>query len=142
MSARSKIVNALVDKLKGINGTGTYKSNLYENVEPRLRFWDEVNDMPFVCVTAGDETREYLPSGFKWGYLNVTIRIFVDSEDPVEELETIFEDIETVLDSNNSLVYDTNKSTTMISIISITSDEGVMAPQGIGEMLITVQYDI
>jgi hypothetical protein len=142
MSARSKIVNALVDKLKGINGTGTYKSNLYENIEPRLRFWDEVNDMPFVCVTAGDETREYLPSGFKWGYLNVTIRIFVDSEDPVEELENIFEDIENVLDANNSLVYDTNKGTTMISIISITSDEGVMAPQGIGEMLVTIQYDI
>jgi hypothetical protein len=142
MSARSKIVNALVDKFKSINGTGTYKSNLYENIEPRLRFWDEVNDMPFVCVTAGDETREYLPSGFKWGYLNITIRIFVDSEDPVEELENIFEDIETVLDANNSLVYDTNKSTTMISIISITSDEGVMAPQGIGEMLVTVQYDI
>jgi hypothetical protein len=142
MSARSKIVNALVDKLKGINGTGTYKSNLYENIEPRLRFWDEVNDMPFVCVTAGDETREYLPSGFKWGYLNITIRIFVDSEDPVEELENIFEDIENVLDGNNSLVYDTNKSTTQISIISITSDEGVMAPQGIGEMLVTIQYDI
>lgn len=141
MSARSKIVNALVDKIKGINGTGTYKSNLYENVEPRLRFWDEVNDMPFVCVTAGDETREYLPS-FKWGFLNVTIRIFVDSEDPVEELENIFEDIETVLDANNSLVYDTNKATEIISIISITSDEGVMAPQGIGEILITIQYDI
>jgi hypothetical protein len=98
--------------------------------------------MPFVCVTAGDETREYLPSGFKWGYLNITIRIFVDSEDPVEELENIFEDIENVLDGNNSLVYDTNKSTTQISIISITSDEGVMAPQGIGEMLVTIQYDI
>ena len=142
MSARSKIVNALVEKIKLIDGTGTYKSNLFGNVSPRLQFWDEIEDRPFVFITAGDETREYLPAGFKWGYLTVTIRIFVSSEDPVQELENIFEDIEDILDANNSLVYDTNKSTTQISIISITSDEGVMAPQGIGEMLVTIQYDI
>ena len=142
MSARSKIVKALVEKVKQIDGTGTYKSNLFGNVYPKLMFWDEVDDHPTVCITAGDETREYLPSAFKWGYLNITIRIYVDSEDPVEELENIFEDIENILDANNSLVYDTNKSTELISIISITSDEGVMAPQGIGEILITVQYDI
>ena len=141
MSARSKIVNALVEKFKLITGS-PYNSNLYSNVTNRLKFWDEVDDFPFVCVTAGDETREYLPGNFKWGFLNVTIRVYVNSENPVEELEGIFADIETILDANNSLVYDTNQATEIISIISITSDEGVMAPLGIGEIVITIQYDI
>jgi len=143
MSARSKIRNALVDKLKQINGTGTYKSNLFGNVEGKLKFWDEVNDHPFVCVTAGDEAREYMPGSFKWAFLNITIRIYVEAEDPVEELETILEDIELLLDNNNSLEYNNGKnSTTEITILSITTDEGAMAPQGIGEVVIMVRYEL
>ena len=68
MSKRSKILNALVDKLKDIDGTGTYNSNLSKNVFPRLKFYDEVDEYPEVYVTTGTEQRDYLPGGFKWAY--------------------------------------------------------------------------
>ena len=41
MSARSKIVEALAEKLKDINGTSVYESNLFNNVYNKLKFWNE-----------------------------------------------------------------------------------------------------
>jgi hypothetical protein len=86
MSARSKIVNKLVTLIKEIDGTGTWESDLYQNVENRLRFWDEVDDYPAVFLNAGAEAREYQPGGFKWAYLSVTCRIYVEDEEPEQEL--------------------------------------------------------
>lgn len=147
MSARSKIVNALVDKLKGINGNSPYTSNLFNNVYNKLVFWDEVKDFPAVYVTAGSETRDYLPGGFKWAYLNITLRIYVNEDETAQaRLEEIFEDIETLLDANNELEYndpsETTQTTELISILSISSDEGLLNPLGVGEMVILVQYDL
>ena len=144
MSARSSIVNKIAETLKCINGTGTYKSNLYSNVEPRLRFWDEVNDFPYVCVSAGPEVREYLPNDFKWGFLNINIKVYVkDEDDPVSVLEDVFSDIEAVLDANNELTYEEpNKTTEDIRILSIESDEGLLAPLGIGEITIQIRYQV
>ena len=81
MSARTKIVNALVDKFKEINGSTPFNNNLYKNIENRLRFWDEINDFPYICVTSGDEVREYLPGNFKWAFLTVSIKIYVREEE-------------------------------------------------------------
>ena len=35
---RTEIVNALVERLKRINGSGDYLTNLWDNVHPRLKF--------------------------------------------------------------------------------------------------------
>ena len=37
---RQAIINALVNKLKSIDGNGEYLTNLFNNVHPRLKFWD------------------------------------------------------------------------------------------------------
>lgn len=141
--ARGAIVDALVTKLKDIDGTSSYNIDLNNNVTNKLVFWDEVNDFPYVSVTAGNEIREYLPGdSFKWGLLGVTIRIYVHDEDPVNELEKIFVDTETVIDGNNQLTYDTSKITQEIRIQSITSDEGLLAPYGVGEITLEVKYQV
>lgn len=143
MSARSSIVQTLVTKLKLIDGTGNYRSNLFNNVSPKLKFWDEVNDFPYVCITAGVEMREYLPGDFKWGYLSIAIKVYVkDEDDPILKLEEVFQDIETVLDANNELEYDTNKTTEDIRISAIESDEGLLTPLGIGEITIQIRYEV
>ena len=142
MSARTKIVNALVDKFKGINGSTPYNNTLYTNVENRLRFWDEINDFPYVCVTSGDEVREYLPGDFKWAFLTVSIKIYVREEEASERLESVIEDIEYILDNNFRLTYDTNKTTEDIRIISITTDEGLLHPTGVGEVTLQVRYSL
>ena len=142
---RRKIVDALVEKIKLVNGQHPYNSNIFNNVSGRLKFLDEIEEFPKVCIIAGDEVREYQTAGFKWRFLTLSIRAYVrNEEDAQEELATLFEDIEKIVDENDALVYDTsvipNGTTTSMTIDSISTDEGVIAPLGIGEMSVTVRY--
>lgn len=140
MSSRSSITSALVEKLKGIDGTNN--SNLYNNAFALNKFWTETNDFPCVYVVPGAETREYLPGGFKWGFINITIKAYVKGETPIQDLENLLEDIETIIDANRILEYATGKETTEIEIKSIVTDEGLLVPYGIAEIVLTVQYQI
>jgi hypothetical protein len=142
---RKKVVEALVEQLKLINGNHPYNTNVYSNVAGKMVFLDEIESYPKVCVIAGNETREYQPNEFKWRFLNIGIRAYIRNEnDAQEELALLLEDIETVLDNNDTLIYDDTVSPplslTEMVIDSITTDEGVIAPLGIGEIAITVRY--
>ena len=140
---RSAILNALADKFKEIDGSGNYRSRLDDNVSVRMKFWDEIEQYPAIHMAAGSETREYWGGGNKWRFLTINIRAYVNNEDPIEELEELLEDIETVIDANNSLTYSqlgTNAGVTQFSVLSISTDEGVLAPLGIGEMIIEARY--
>ena len=141
---RLGIINALVGKLKDIDGTGAFLTNLNENVSPRLKFWDEVEEFPAVHLNAGSETREYQAGGYKDRFLSVTVRCYVQAEDAVEALDELMEDVETILEENSRLKYkdrtNTNQYTQQITIVSLDTDEGVLEPMGVGEMLIEVRY--
>ena len=140
--ARSAIVNALIAKIKQIDGGGLWHVDLADNVTNKLIFWDEVNDFPYVSIVAGNEVREYLPGGFKWGMLGINIRMYVYGEEPLDELEKVLYDIETQIDANNVLTYDTGKQTEQMTILSIATDEGLLAPYGVGEVTLEVRYQI
>ena len=90
---RQSLVSALVEKLKDIDGTGEFLSNVDENVHPRLKFWDEVDQFPAIHLNAGSETREYLGAGQRHRFLSVTIRCYVRSEDAVDDLDKLLEDV-------------------------------------------------
>jgi hypothetical protein len=142
---RKKVVEALVEQLKLIDGNHPFNTNLFGNVKGKMLFLDEIEQYPKVCVVAGNETREYQPGEFKWRFLNIGIRVYVRNEnDAQEELALLLEDIENVVDSNDTLVYDDtvspHLSLTEMVIDSITTDEGVISPLGIGEIAITVRY--
>ena len=140
---RSAILNALAEKFKEIDGSGNYRSRLDDNVSVRMKFWDEIEQYPAIHMAAGAETREYWGGGNKWRFLSITIRAYVNAEDPIEELEELLEDIETVIDANNSLTYrqlGTDAGVTQFTVLSISTDEGVLAPLGIGEMIIEARY--
>ena len=143
-SRRLGITNALVDKLKEINGNGDFNTDMYGNVHPRLKFWDEVNEFPSIHVSAGSESREYQSGGYKDRFLSMTLRVYVHSEDSVEALEELLEDIETVIETNSRLSYIDRRGdeqfTQQITIISIDTDEGVLEPLGVGEILLEVRY--
>ena len=143
MTRRTSIVTALAEKLKVIDGTGSYKTNIFGNSYPKLKFWDEVQDFPACYLVAGSESRQYHPSDFTWGFLNISIKVYVRDESyPQEDLENLLDDIENVINDNRVLVYDTtnNLSTTEILIQSITTDEGLLAPYGVGEINLQVRY--
>ena len=144
-TARKRIVDAYVDEIKKINGQSPYNSNLFNNVEGHTVFIDQITQYPKVCIVAGDEVREYQPDGFKWRFLGIEFRCYVEDEnDPQEELALLLEDIERVIDNNDVLVYDDtvdpSLKTTSSTILSISTDEGVLNPLAIGEVAIQVRY--
>ncbi len=141
MSRRTSITKALVAKFNTIDGTAPYQVNLFNNAHAKLEFWDAVNDFPAVYCTPGSETREYLPSGFTWGYLGVAVKVYCKGEDPQAQLELLLEDLERCIDANRVLTYsDSGQQTTEILIQSIVTDEGLLAPYGVGEINLQVRY--
>ena len=143
MSKRSSIVKALANKFKEIDGTNGYNTNLFSNVYPKLKFWDEVNDFPSVYMVAGSETREYLPGNFTWAYAGISVKVYVRGEDdPQGELELLLEDLENCVNQNRVLVYDeaTGGETTEILVTSIITDEGLLHPYAVGEINLQVRY--
>ena len=142
---RTKIAEALANKIKEIDGNHPFNTNVFDNVQSKMVFLDEIEQYPKVCVVAGDESREYQPAGYKWRFLTLTVRAYVhNEEDAQEELALLLEDIERIVDENDALVYDDtvdpNESTTSLTIESIGTDEGVIQPLGIGEMVVEVRY--
>jgi hypothetical protein len=143
-SRRQSIVTSLVEALKAIDGTGNFVTNVYNNVHPRLKFWDEVEEFPAIHMNAGSETREYQGGGYKDRFLSITLRLYVNEEDAVDALDKLIEDTETVLEENSRLAYldkqGNTQYTQQISIVSIDTDEGVLEPYGVGEILVEVRY--
>ena len=143
-SKRHNILEGLVTALKTIDGSGAFLSNLGENVHPRMKFWDEVEEFPAIHLNAGSESREYQGGGVKDRFLTVTVRCYVNEEDAQVALGALLEDVETVLEKHSRLTYFdsrfTKQSTQQITIISIDTDEGVLEPLGVGEMIIEVRY--
>lgn len=143
-SRRSNIVEALAIKLKDIDGSGAFLTDVGNNVHPRLKFWDEVEDFPAIHLNAGAETREYQAGGYKDRFLSVTVRCYVQEDDAQTALNSLMEDVETVLEQNSNLKYFDKQNNEFncqqITIVSIDTDEGVLEPLGVGEILIEVRY--
>ena len=144
-SRRANILRSLATKLKDIDGSGAFLSDLRNNVHPRLKLWDEVVEFPAIHLNAGAETRQYQAGGYKDRFLSVTIRCYVqDEEDATEALNVLMEDIETVIEDNSRLEYADSQNNTFntqqITIVSINTDEGVLEPLGVGEIDIEVRY--
>ena len=144
-SRRRDIANFLVGELKKINGavstfdsSYTYQVNLFDNVFRRLKFIDEINDFPSVYLQAGTEDRVYDSKGLTTSTLDLMIRVYVHTENAVEELESTMQDIEFVIYN-----MDTEKYGIMdVQVASMGTDEGLLDPYGIGEVAVTVQYDV
>jgi hypothetical protein len=145
MSKRSSITKALSTKINELLvGDNNYTTNLYNNCYPYLKFWDEVDNFPSIYITPGSETREYLPSNFTWGFLNLSVKLYCKGENSSQDLETLLEDFENAIDANRVLTYDDVNSleTTEILVVSITTDEGLLAPYAVGEINLQVRYEL
>ena len=142
-SRRAAITRALADKIAEIDGRGIYHTAVAE-VSPRLKFWDEVEEFPAVHLNAGSESRQYQGGQYKDRFLNITVRCYVNQEDSVDALDELLEDVETILEENSRLRYydrmGLEQFTQQITIVSIDTDEGVLDPLGVGEVLLEVRY--
>ena len=141
---RRAIVEALSEKMEGINGSAPFRTSIAK-VERRLKFWDEVDEFPCIHVGAGAETRQYEGGGFRFRFLSLTVRCYVsDDDDVILALEELLEDVESVLEDNDPLVYTdstgASQSTAQTTIIAVDTDEGVLEPLGVGEITCEIRY--
>lgn len=143
-SRRSNILQALAEKLKGIDGSGAMLTDVANNVHPILKFWDEIEEFPAIHLNAGSETRQYQAGGYKDRFLGVVLRCYVNEENAQEALNLLMEDVETVIEENSRLQYSDKQNnlftTHQISVVSIDTDEGALEPLGVGEITIEIQY--
>lgn len=146
LSRRKEITEFLVNELKNINGGSstydsnyTYSTNIANNVFRRLKFLDEINDFPTICVNAGSEARTYDTSGLITGDLTLNIRAYVKAENPITAAENLADDIE-------HIVYHLGDKSDigMLNMIiqSVSTDEGLVAPFGILEIDILARYQL
>jgi hypothetical protein len=143
-SRRANILDALVEVLKTIDGSGAMLQDVANNVHPFLKFWDEVEEFPAIHLNAGSETREYQGGGYKDRFLSITIRCYVNEENAQNALNALMEDVETVIEENSNLQYSDPQNNLFnvqqITVVSIDTDEGVLEPLGVGEILVEVRY--
>ena len=144
-SRRRDIANFLVGELKKIDGdvssfdsSYTYQVNLFNNVFRRLKFLDEINDFPSVYLQAGTENRIYDSKGLTTSTLDIMIRVYAHTENAVEDLESTMQDIEFVIYNMDTEQYGIMD----VQVATMSTDEGLLDPYGIGEVGVTVQYDV
>lgn len=146
LSRRREIINFIKDQLSLINGqistfdpSFTYTNNIFGNVYRRIMFIDEINDHPTISLQAGSENRIYHSSGLVEASLDLVLRVYVNSDTPAEDLESLVADIEHVI---YSLDRDPDMGIMDIIIENISTDEGLLAPNGLGEVFVTVFYKL
>ena len=142
---RTEIVEFLLNQFKLINGgistfdtTYTYVSNLFGNAFRGIKFLDEINDFPTICLAAEAETRNFQSENLTVATLPVIIRAYVYGEDNSQsQVDSLVQDLEHV-------VYNIGDHPDMgildITIQNITQDEGLAFPYGISEIELSVVY--
>lgn len=153
MTARASIRNTLIDTLQkeltASNKGSKYYTDIDMAVSGKSQYLDQIDTFPAIGVGLGPERMEYLPGGLRWNYLTLYIRCYVKSEDESDELlELLIHDIKTIIDSFEVLPYTINqpdgtsveKSVTKMTVLGITTDEGLLRPIGVGEVQLELQY--
>jgi len=144
-SRRTEIIDLLVIELKKIDGgtstfnsNYTYNTNLFNNVERKLKFLDEINDFPSLYIAGGTEIREFNSENLTTATLDATIRAYVFSEDNSQsDIDNLVQDIEHVI---YNIGENSSKGIQQFNIANISADEGLLTPYGLSEIEITIQY--
>lgn len=143
-SRRRDVVNYLVTQLKTIDGNTsaygyTFKTNLSQNVYKGLKYIDQINDFPSIYIQAGEETYRYNSKTNTEAFMSVMIRVYAYEENSLYKLEDIVDDVTHVLER---IKYDQSNKIISAEILSIDTDSGLLDPYGLGEIMLTVLYDV
>lgn len=150
---RTSITKALVALISSeLDGTNTdrYYSNMYGNVSDTILHFSDVPDFPFIGVAKGPEIMEYHPSGLRWNFLTLYLRVYVRGEDDYDEqLETVISDLKTLVDYSETFPYTVTMPSGLVSdhqvtettFLGLDTDEGLLAPDGFGELRLRVRYE-
>lgn len=138
---RGYIAEALEEAFKVISVANGYKTDLYENVKKRFIFPDDDPELPLISFSVGTETINYQPGGMQDRYLTVTVRCYITSQDDsITKTTEIIEDVEKVVEENSRLQLDDGSTIRDLRVTLIDTDQGVLAPLGLAEIQLIVEY--
>lgn len=144
MSNRQAITEAFTETTKQVLDGTTDPYNIYGNVFPKNLLTKDIVSFPCITYSPGPEKFQYLPSGLRWNYLTMYSRVYVKGvEEPQQELEVLIQKIKNIIDSNTNMPYyvgNTLMHITDCTLDEISTDEGLLAPDGIAEIVFVVRY--
>ena len=144
MSNRQAITEAFAKTTKQVLDGTADPYNIYGNVFPKNLLTKDIVSFPCITYSPGPEKFQYLPSGLRWNYLTMYSRVYVKGvEEPQQELEVLIQKIKNIIDSNTNMPYyvgNTLMHITDCTLDEISTDEGLLAPDGIAEIVFVVRY--
>lgn len=147
---KDAFIATIARELDGSNSGKYFNSDIYGLVGGVRRF-EQLKEFPYIAVSLGTETTEYLPGRQRWNYLPIHIFAYVRDEDDdtrEEVLENLLQDLKNIIDSDLEIRYNiikpdgSNRShrITDRTINTVGTDEGLLSPFGFGEINLTVRY--
>lgn len=126
MAKKSEILNLLVSTLEASTGAKVYR---------RLKFLDQINDFPTICLDASPVDRNHEEFTILRDIIDIDLRAYIHSENAISTCDSLIHTIEIGLMN----LVDTKIE--MIRVMSIDTDEGLFEPYGVITMRVRVQYD-
>lgn len=144
-SRRTQIANKLVSIFGAINTsvleddgiTPKYHTDV-KHCQRKLVFIDEVESIgtPSIYVTAASESRQYNPARTAVKHILFIVRGYINAEvDSDIALDNLIEDVEVAMNES----YNINNLDNLVAdirIVEITSDEGLLSPDAVFEMIL------
>lgn len=138
---RGLIAEALKNAFSQISQENGYRTNIYGNVKKRFVFPEDDPELPLISFSTGTETIQYQPGGFQDRYLSVSIRCYIENaDDSIRVTEDIIKDVEEVVEKSSRLQLSDGSTVRDIRINLIDTDQGVLAPLGLAEIQLVVEY--
>jgi len=129
MSQRTTILSTLITHIATSTSSAGFRG---------MRFLHEINSFPAFYIHPQNESRVHEGAGNAYAICAMSIRGYQYS-DQLDDIETFMRDIEAAVQTYSvaypSLVDDAR-------VISLRTDEGVMAPYGIVDMQLEVLYSV
>jgi hypothetical protein len=144
MSNRTDINNYIVEQLKQIDGYSylrnyKFKSDVHLNVYIGTKFLDEINDFPSIYSVSPEENRIYNTIGTSEAFVTTILKLYVYSDNSIEDLKNLIEDITQVI---YSLTPPLDLQVKDITIKEINLDSGLLQPYGMAEIFLTTRFEI
>lgn len=168
-SRRKEIINYIVDTLKVIQGQSTgfisiiteldeslltedgsfittednvgyvFHKNLYNNVFKGLKYLDQIQDFPAIYIQAAAEVFNYESKGNTTASLELMLRVYTYNEGSSADIEDIVEDVVRQIER---ISYSQNNRLIECLVVSVETDEGLLDPYGLGEIRLSLLYDV
>jgi len=132
VNVRTDIGTLLVSTFSNITLAAGYSQDV-KDVSLRLRFLDEIDVFPAIYITAGNESRTYHPGYTQDRVISFLVRVYVNEENAHISLNSLIDDIELALNTEFKATR-LNNLVTNIVVSAITTDEGILDPEGVAEI--------